>query len=229
MAELVDRYGVKDFHLEDDDFTSDRGRILSICDEIAARDLHIELALPSGVRSEPLDDEVLGALARAGCRYISLAPESGSARVLRAMGKPIDTEQVVSVAAAAARHGIKVGAFIVLGFPGEERADRWASAQLVRRLVAAGVDDLSVFVWSPMPGAASFGQERGYSHLEELCWSPRWRGAYWRLEGARVGIYARAIAALLRHRPVDVLRRLNAVRTGQFQTKGEMTLARILR
>jgi len=228
VSSLVGRHQVTDIHVEDDDFAADRDRVLAICEGLKERGLRVRIALPSGVRSEPLDAQVLAALASAGCRYIALAPETGSPRLLRAMGKHIDLEHVVSVAATALRLGIRVGCFFVLGFPSETGAERAATADLVERLVRLGVDDVSVFVWSPLPGAAASDLERGSERLEQLCWSPRWRAMYFRYEGARVGIYLRALGTMLRERPSALLESARRIVEGRFETKGEMTVRRML-
>ncbi len=225
----VRRLGVVELHIEDDDFSSDRDRVRRICELILHRDLRIRLALPSGVRAGSLDRETVRLLAAAGCRYLSLAPESGSRRVLRAMSKGVDLDHLLAVTAEAARVGIRVGCFLVVGFPGETAADRRETGELVDRLIRAGADDLSVFIWSPLPGAAAFGEERGYERLEQLCWTPRWRGGYGRYEGARIGLYLRALSSMVRARPRALSRSLARVAAGGYETKAEMTLSRMLR
>lgn len=225
---LASHYNVRDFHLEDDDFASDPHRVAELCEGILSQELDLTFCLPSGIRAGTLDVSTVELLARAGCRYISLAPESGSERVLRSMGKNVDLGHLVSIARAASSNGIRVGCFLILGYPRERARDRAATAALLDTLIAAGVDDLSIFIWSPLPGAHSFGEERGFSSYEQLCWTPRWRAGYARFEGARVALYLRAIMGLARLRPWDVAKRLRSIRAKQFETKGEMTLARML-
>lgn len=229
LSTLVRRTGVVELHIEDDDFSADRDRVMQICDLILRHDLRIRLALPSGVRASSLDFDTVRALAAAGCRYLSLAPESGSPRVLRSMSKNVDLDHLISIAREAVRCGMRVGCFLVVGFPGERGADRHATGGLVRELVGAGVDDVSVFIWSPLPGAGAFELERGYERLEQLCWTPRWRRGYGRYEGARIGLYSVALSAMVRTRPLSLARSVSRVFRGGFETKAEMTLNRMLR
>jgi anaerobic magnesium-protoporphyrin IX monomethyl ester cyclase len=229
MERLRRDLGVEEVHFEDDDFAADPARLRRLCRLLLDGRGGIPFSLPSGVRSEPLDVETVQLLGRAGCRYLSLAPESGSGRVLRAMGKPLDLDHLVTIAAAAVRSGIRVGCFLVLGYPSESQADRARTAELGERLVAAGVDDLSVFIWSPLPGAESFGLERGWERPEELCWTPRWRASYGRLEGARIGIYLRALRRMIGTRPSAVGASAVRVLRAEQRTKGEMTVSRMLR
>jgi radical SAM superfamily enzyme YgiQ (UPF0313 family) len=229
FEELSARLGVNEFHVEDDDFSADRRRVERICERLLATGRRYRLALPSGVRAQALDAATVRLMAAAGFRYLSLAPESGAGRVLRAMGKDVDLDHLAAIAAEAVRCGMRVGCFLIVGYPGERPADRRDTARLVETLVRLGVDDLSVFVWSPLPGAAAFDLERGWDRFEQLCWTPRWRAGYGRLEGARVGLYLRAFSAMVRSRPRAVIESLARVGSGRFETKGEMTVARMLR
>lgn len=229
LVELRHRFDVREFHIEDDDFSADPERVREICELILSRGLDLRLSLPSGVRAQALDADTIRQMAAAGFRYLSLAPESGADRVLHAMGKEIDLDHLFDIATQAVSCGIRVGCFLIVGYPGEGRADRAATGALVERLVRLGVDDLSVFIWSPLPGAAMAGVERGYERLEQLCWTPRWRARYGRYEGARVGLYLRAISAMVRSRPAGVMSGMMRVVTGRFETKVEMTLHRMLR
>jgi len=230
LSMLERQTGVTEFHIEDDDFSADRERVKRICELLIRRASRIRLALPSGVRATSLDSETVRALAAAGCRYLSLAPESGSRKVLRSMRKDVDLDHLVSIAREASRSGMRVGCFLVVGYPGEGAVDRSATGALVRELIRSGVDDLSVFIWSPLPGAGAFELERGYERLEQLCWTPRWRRGYARYEGARIGLYSAALSAMVRTRPLALARSVSRVIAGgSFETKAEMTLSRILR
>jgi radical SAM superfamily enzyme YgiQ (UPF0313 family) len=229
MDRQVKRLGVSELHVEDDDFAADTDRVKRICELVLRRGLRVRLALPSGVRAAGLDVETVRLLAAAGCAYLSLAPESGSPRVLRAMRKDVDLDHLRTIAAEAVRSGMRVGCFVVVGFPGEGPEDRRCTGELVDALVRAGVDDVSVFIWSPLPGAGAFGLERGYERLEQLCWTPRWRSGYGRYEGARLGLYSRVLSAMFRSRPLALARSAARVLAGEHETKAEMTLSRMLR
>jgi anaerobic magnesium-protoporphyrin IX monomethyl ester cyclase len=101
----------------DDVFTLDRGRVRSICNEIAGRDLRF--AWECLGRADTVDDEVAGRLRAAGCDTVFFGLESGNDDVLRLMDKRITTAQGRAAVAAARRAGLKVGAFFILYYPGE--------------------------------------------------------------------------------------------------------------
>jgi len=56
--------------------------ILEFAAEIERRNLEIVWQLPSGTRSESIDEEVISATAKTGLKFMVYAPESGSARTL---------------------------------------------------------------------------------------------------------------------------------------------------
>jgi threonylcarbamoyladenosine tRNA methylthiotransferase MtaB len=106
---------------------------------------------------EPLDlpvallGEGAGALL---CEHFHLPLQSGSDRVLAAMGRPyraIDWLRVVE-GVLGARPGAAIGADVIAGFPGETEADHEATLALLARLPVAG---LHVFPFSPRPGTAA--------------------------------------------------------------------------
>ena len=60
-----------------------RDRMIGICDEIIARKLKISWQTPNGIRASVTDEEMLIKMRQSGCVHITLAPESGSERVVK--------------------------------------------------------------------------------------------------------------------------------------------------
>jgi threonylcarbamoyladenosine tRNA methylthiotransferase MtaB len=85
------------------------------------------------------------------CPHLHLPLQSGSARVLEAMGRPCRPDDLAAVVreAAAAIPGACIGADVMAGFPGETLADHRATLDLVSALPLAY---LHVFPYSPRPG-----------------------------------------------------------------------------
>jgi radical SAM superfamily enzyme YgiQ (UPF0313 family) len=90
----MDRFGVRDFHIQDENFAVDRERVEKICRGLIDGGFGITFCFPSGLKMETLDRDLLELLARAGMRYFSLSPESGSRRVLALMNKTADIDRV---------------------------------------------------------------------------------------------------------------------------------------
>jgi radical SAM superfamily enzyme YgiQ (UPF0313 family) len=233
MEEWLRRYGVRDFHFQDENFAVSRKRVVEMCDEVERRGLDVSISLPSGIKAETIDEDTVRALARAGCRYICLAPESGSERVLKLMDKPLDFDHLDGLIRLCRRVNIRTGLFFILGYPGETDADRRDTSRLIGRLTRLGADEFSIFIFTPLPGAAAWdaaAELHGHwTDYEELCWSPRWRPDYRALSRRRKRIYMRyALTKALFH-PLATLRNLVNVLTGRFETKAEMTVRRMFK
>ena len=94
------------------------------------------------------------------CRHLHLAVQSGSQKILKAMGRSYDVSDVEKIVAAANElmPGIAVGCDMIAGFPGETVPDHYASMSLARK---AGFVKGHIFKYSERPGtpAAEFPGE----------------------------------------------------------------------
>ena len=132
IAALRDQYRPGQLWYADDVFTRDSDWVLRFADELDKRRVHIPFETIS--RADRLtDDTVLHRLAEMGCFRLWIGAESGSDRILRAMGRGVTAEQVRSAADRAHAVGISVGFFLMWGYPGETPADIEATIELVRR------------------------------------------------------------------------------------------------
>lgn len=104
-------------------------------------------------------------LAATGCREVWVGAESGSDRVLAAMDKDGTVAQIRAATALLRRHGIAVGFFLQLGYPGETVADVRATVDLVRQL---GPEEIGVSVSYPLPGTAF--HRRVAPHMGDANW-----------------------------------------------------------
>ncbi len=216
-------YNVQEFHIEDVNPTISDKRIREICYEIINRRLNIKWKLVSGTKVETIrDEETIDLMAKAGCNYISISPESGSANVLELMDKPFDLMHAERIASRISQVGIKLQACFVLGFPGETEMDLKMTRDMVRRLTRKGVDEIALFIITPVPGSAIYKNFYGYKALSELNFSPVWRADYRRLSRFRLNLYAHFLLWKLLYHPLSFLKQpLNFLRR-RFETKMEM-------
>ncbi len=164
----VERYQATNVDFYDLTAIIKRDWILAFCAELERRGLNITYQLPTGTRSEALDDEVLAALYRTGCRNICYAPESGAASTLARIKKKIKPERMVQSMRAASRAGIAVKANLMIGFPDETRGEIWETVRLGMRLAWIGVEDLPLFPVIPYPGSEMFRALRAADAVPEL-------------------------------------------------------------
>lgn len=233
VSEIVyfkQKFGVNEFHIEDLNPTLNKKRIIELCRLLIEKNVHITWKLAQGTKLESLDRDTIDLLAKAGCNYISISPESGSPRMLKLMNKPVNLQQAVEVVEIMREKGIYTQACFVLGYPGETRTDREQTAKLVRKLAKAGVDEIALFIITPMPGSKIFQQYRNnFKTLDQLTFTPRWRQDYRVLSIFRKKLYFQYCIIKSFYYPSRMLGYLWALLTRRFKTKVEMTIFRKLK
>jgi radical SAM superfamily enzyme YgiQ (UPF0313 family) len=197
MQGYVERYGARDFQFHDLTFVVNKDWCLAMAREIVARGLDVSWQLVAGTRSEAIDAELLRAFSASGCKAIYLAPESGSRRILEITRKRVDLEKILSVARSVRdqRIDIRVGAFIIYGFPEETLRDVAKTWWLLLRMLAAGFDVVDCARFSAYPGSEYhdlalragrirydddyfLGLQRRPGRLGGASWHPRWSGGF---------------------------------------------------
>jgi len=229
LAYLEEKFDVREFHLEDVNPTVDDERTKQICSEIISRNLEITWKICAGTKVETIKSTgTVELMAKAGCRYISISPESGSETLMKAMNKPFDTAHAAGIVQKAKKLGIYLQACFVLGYPGETARDREKSAALAKTLVKAGVDEIAVFIITPAPGSRLFGEIRGYTELSQLNFSPSWRNDFKELAAFRLKLYLRFLLWKLAFHPFRLLKQPLCFIFRRFNTKMEMAPYRAL-
>ncbi len=152
MQECIEKYGITEFEIEDDNLTLDIERAKKIFRLIVEKKLGITWTTPNGVRPENLDLETLKLMKESGCVQIVLAPESGSQRVLKHIyNKRIDLHNIAHVVKDCNTLGIKTMAFFVVGLPVETKEDQEQTKTYLKSLVKLGLDEVGVFPCMPYP------------------------------------------------------------------------------
>jgi anaerobic magnesium-protoporphyrin IX monomethyl ester cyclase len=96
-----------------------------------------------------LRGKTIPALARAGAKIVWVGAESGSQKILDAMEKGTQVEQIYEATRQLHAHGVQVAFFLQFGYPGETREDIELTLQMVRDLMP---DDIGISVSYPLPG-----------------------------------------------------------------------------
>jgi anaerobic magnesium-protoporphyrin IX monomethyl ester cyclase len=229
IAHYKRTFGVTEFHIEDLDPTVKDSRTREIAEELIERRLDVTWKVCAGTKVETIkSEETLELMARSGCRYISISPESGSPEILKSMKKPFDIEHAIALIRKMNCVGIKSQACFVLGYPGEEEKDRAMTKEMLHRLVREGLDEVAIFIVTPVPGSRIFGQLSGYSSYSQLHFSPTWRQDYQLLNKWRVSLYRSFLVWKVMHHPLKIAKQcLNFIRRS-FDTKMEMVPYRAL-
>lgn len=92
----------------------------------------------SSVKWEKLDPELLQILRRSGVTGLTLAPETGSTRLQAAIRKPLHEERFLDCIRTIFAAGFEqLKLYFIAGLPGEDESDLDATANLLRKAIAA--------------------------------------------------------------------------------------------
>jgi radical SAM superfamily enzyme YgiQ (UPF0313 family) len=148
---LYTLYGVDSLLVEDDLFTEDRGRVLSLCRALIDKPIGVTWELLNGVRPEQLDHELLSAMAQAKCTRLALSLESANPSVLESLGRSPDLSHVYTVVESARKNNISTTGYFMLGLPGESPQDRQKTFDMA---VELGLDMAHFTQASAWPGCS---------------------------------------------------------------------------
>lgn len=152
----VERYGARNFPFQDLTAIVKKEWIKDFCNEIINRKLDISWQMPSGTRSEAIDDEVAVLLKKSGMISMAYAPESGSEETRKFIKKKMHTQTLMNSIHSAVKAELNVAAFIVLGFPHDNEESARQSQEFVRQLAQEGIEDISVAFYMALPGTELF-------------------------------------------------------------------------
>lgn len=187
LLTLRDRFGVHDFQVEDLNPTVQHERWERICELLVERQANIRFYFVSGTKAETLHVDSIPLFARAGCRYVSISPESGGKDLMKAIGKKFNYDHGLELISACRRNGIRTQACLLVGHPHETERDFEASRAYLERMVEAGLDEVAVFVVAPFAGSILYAQDRiSLANQSALpSFSPKGRENYATLEQRR--------------------------------------------
>jgi anaerobic magnesium-protoporphyrin IX monomethyl ester cyclase len=143
----IEALGYERVWFADDCFTLNRKHLLDVCSEMVRRKVDVGWECLS--RVDTMDTEVARGMKRAGCLRVFFGIESGNDTVLVLMNKHITTSQAKNAVYAAKAAGLKVGAFFIVGYPGENNK---TVLDTVRFASGLPLDYLSFTLPYPIPG-----------------------------------------------------------------------------
>ena len=162
---LYNDYGIREFHIVDDNFTLDKIFAKEFLTKLKGLSLDISWAVPNGIRMDMLDDELLELMKETGLYLISLGIESGSDRILHLMKKNITLDKVRQSVALIRRHNIDIAGFFILGFPGEAIEDM---KKTIRFSLELDLIRANFFTYLPFPGTESYNDLKHQGKLNEV-------------------------------------------------------------
>ncbi len=169
MEYLMKVHGVKEFHIEDDNFTFNKDHVFDLCRGIRQKNLKAFFTLPNGVRLDKLDDEILGELKATGFYSFSIGIESGSQETLKRMSKALDLSLVRDTIVRIRKYDFELKGYFMIGYPGETKNDIIETIQYAKSL---DLDRAYFTMYIPLPGTKDFQmlEQLGKISIKELQW-----------------------------------------------------------
>jgi len=161
--ESVRALGYERIFFSDDCFTLDKKRLLSICDEIVSSRLDAGWECLS--RVDTVDQQTALSMKKAGCVRVFFGLESGNDAVLALMNKQTTTREAGRAVLTMKAAGIQVGAFFIVGYPGE--TDKTVLDTL-RFASSLPLDYLSFSVPYPIPGTPLYDRVKNNIAFDDL-------------------------------------------------------------
>ena len=156
IKHYIERYDITSFQFYDLTVFTKKRWTVAFCKKLIEEGVNLKWSLPSGTRSEVLDEEVLLLLKQSGCEYLAYAPESGSQRTLEIIQKQVHLDRMVESIRTAKRLALTVRINLIIGFPHETRRDVLQTLWFGLRMAALGVDEVPFFIFSAYPGTEIF-------------------------------------------------------------------------
>lgn len=145
------------FTFNDDCFTLNKSHVMSLAQEIIDRKM--KCSFMASTRANCIDEEMMKALKRMGCRNLCFGVESGSERIRNeVIGKKVTDKQIGEAIRLCRKHGITASLFLMVGLPTETKEDMQKTIEIGPRLKA---DYIGVHQTTPYPGS------RIYEHAIE--------------------------------------------------------------
>lgn len=148
---LVNNFGVKEIHFEDDNLTLKKPHVIGICEEILRRDIKIYWAMPNGTRADTIDHALLQLMKKSGCYAIAFGIESASKHILENVKKGIDLKIITEAIDMAHKEGIMTQGFFIFGLPGETKETIHETIEYARK---APLDKAQFLLLDVLPGSA---------------------------------------------------------------------------
>lgn len=153
IQQVVERFGVRGIHFEDDTLGADPNRLVRLCEAIRRHGLERRICWDGCLRVDQVTSELLCEMKAAGCIQVEYGFESASDRTLSRLGKKATVELNRRAVELTRRAGLRIFANIMIGLPGETLADLKATRDFMRW---AAPEVIGFGQLAPLPGTPLF-------------------------------------------------------------------------
>jgi len=157
IEQLILRYGLREVHFWDDNYTCNRKRVFEIRDEIKRRGIKINIVFASGLRVDQVDREILECLKDMGTYSMAFGVESGNQAVLDHVKKGTTLRQIEEAFSLAKEVGFETWGFFILGLPGDTPQSIRDTIEFAKKI---DPDVAKFHILKPYPGTEAYEELR---------------------------------------------------------------------
>ena len=110
----INEFNINKYHFYDDDLLLNTNFVKELCNRIIEKEMHIKWVCLSRPRSVARDPDVVGLLRKAGCCLIEIGAESGDQKVLDAINKKQNLNDIKTAIKILKKHGFDVSDSLLL-------------------------------------------------------------------------------------------------------------------
>ncbi len=163
MEVLYNKYGIREFHIEDDSFNIDLGRAEKILDLIVEKNLKISIQLSSGLRADGVTERLAQKMKKAGVFMVAIGVETASMDTMRGIKKGLDLAKVPEAVRLLTKYGMLVWGYFMLGFLNETYDEMKKTFDFASKLP---IHFASFSIVIPYPGTELFNMVKGGIDLD---------------------------------------------------------------
>ncbi|HLD58706.1 MAG TPA: radical SAM protein [archaeon] len=164
---LVKEHGIREIHIEDDNFTFKRKFVEDFCNALLKEKLGITWACPNGMRLDTLDRELIFLMKKSGLHTVSVGIESGSERILKLVKKSLNKKQIREKVELIDSAGLNVIGFFMLGFPTETRKE---IEETIDFACSLPLKRIAFSCMQPFPGTEVYNSLLESGEIEKVNW-----------------------------------------------------------
>lgn len=164
---LHEKYGIKEIHIEDDNFTFNINFAKDFCNRLVDLKLPLTYSCPNGIRLDRIDEELLQLMKKAGFYNIYVGIESGSPKILKHMKKGLQLSEITKKINLIKKNGLEASGYFMLGYPQETLGDMRMTIEFAHSL---NLDWAQFATFIPIPGSEIMNDE----YLKEISKTIHW-------------------------------------------------------
>jgi len=158
MTSLYEKYGVNDFHFEDENLGTNKNWLHQFCDALIEKNLPVTWQPSNGMRAETLlDPGLMAKMKKSGCTLVVFTLESASHRVRNEIiKKHLNIESVEKAVLLAKETGMRSTCYFMIGLPDERLEEAQQTIGYACHLAKKGLDECVISLFSMLPGCELF-------------------------------------------------------------------------